>query len=191
MRASAHKWALWCLSTLSFKLQHIFIENQSNTDLLGDPSPFKSSLSARWLNVVVFQATAEPSGQGTADDNDPGCHAILTPVKDVPYENGSCQRGQKTGSNVKIARPREVGVWPDAVESHQSDNQDKTCKNVRIIFSELLSWISVAVGCGRPTPPSLSSPPIPTVIPTWSWGIFGHNGVCKDGVPGIETLCQA
>lgn len=145
------EWALWCLSTLSFKLQHIFIENSSKADLLGGLSPFKSALSAWWLNVVVFQATAKPSGQGTANDDDPGRHAVLTPVQDVPYENGSCQRGQETGSNVQIARPREVGVWSDAVESHQSDNQNKTCKeNVRVISTVLFSWISVVARCHRP-----------------------------------------
>lgn len=97
-------------------------------------------LSARGLNIVIFQPTAKPCCQSTANDNDPGCHAVLTPVKNVPNENGSCQRGQKTGSNVKIARPREVGVWSDAVESHQSDDQNKTCReNVRITFSELFS----------------------------------------------------
>lgn len=98
-------------------------------------------LSARWLHVVVFQATAEASSQGAADDDDTGGHAVLTPVEDVPDEDGSCQRGQKTGSNVQVAGPREVGVWSDTVECHQSDDQNKTCKqNGRVIVNELFSW---------------------------------------------------
>lgn len=63
-------------------------------------------LSAWRLHIVIIQATAEPCRERTADDDHPGCHAVLPPVKNVPDEHRSCQGGQKAGTNVQVARPR-------------------------------------------------------------------------------------
>lgn len=85
-------------------------------------------LSAWWLNIVILQPPAEVSSQGAANDNDPRRHAVLPPVKDVPYEDGGCQCGQEAGPNVQVARPGQVGVGPYTVESYQSNDQNKTGK---------------------------------------------------------------
>lgn len=89
---------------------------------------FPYIFSARRLDVVVLQAASEASRQGAADDNDPGCHAVLPPVKDVPYEDGSGQRGQEAGPNVQVAGPGQAGVRSNAVEGHKPNDQNETWK---------------------------------------------------------------
>lgn len=84
--------------------------------------------SARRLHVVIVQPSAKPCGQGAADDDDTGGHAVLPPVKNVPDEHGSGQRGQQAGADVQVAGPGQVGVRADPVECHQPDDQDKTCR---------------------------------------------------------------
>lgn len=141
-------------------------------------------LSAWWLDIVIFQATAKPSRQGTANDNDPWCHAVLTPMKDVPYEDGSCQCGQKTGSDVQVTRPREVGVRSNAVESHQSNNQDKTCKKCEIFFLMSYSRIPIMARWHNPNGHE-SVKPFPSYynMPYVFFNSCKHDGTCKDWIP--------
>ena len=82
--------------------------------------------SARRLHIIIVEARPEVGGQGAADDDDPRAQAVVTAMQNVPYEHGSGQGGQQAGSDVYVARVRQLRVRTNAIERHQANHQHKT-----------------------------------------------------------------